>query len=358
MKYYVKETKQGEDLARTAGYKARDDFEAFCERFGIKRLLVTTSVEDRKNLNVFNKLKCHFIIKKNWEDALSSLNKGDDLFIQFPIVEHSLLLAGVFKKAQKKGVKINLLIHDIELFRAMKRENADRKKRFRIQREETDILKIAHKVIVHNSHMRETLKELIDIDDDHMVDLEIFDYLVDDFHYDEVRKHLRKDQPIIIAANLIKEKAGYVYDLPDNQSFNLYGINYTGNETDLIRYHGSFEPEALPYAVKGSFGLVWDGLTSKTCTGVFGDYLKINNPHKTSFYLSSGIPVVIWKQAALADFVLKHHCGIVVDDVKDIHDTLSSLSDEEYQSMLDSTKMLSQKLREGYFTKKAIEACL
>ena len=50
--------------------------------------------------------------------------------------------------------------------------------------------------------------------------------------------------------------------------------------------------------MEGSFGLVWDGISVETCAGVYGEYLKVNNPHKTSLYLASGIPVIIWKEAA------------------------------------------------------------
>ena len=30
-------------------------------------------------------------------------------------------------------------------------------------------------------------------------------------------------------------------------------------------------PDELPFAMKGSFGLVWDGESANTCTGIFGE---------------------------------------------------------------------------------------
>ena len=36
---------------------------------------------------------------------------------------------------------------------------------------------------------------------------------------------------------------------------------------------------------KDYLGLVWDGDSCSSCSGVCGEYLKINNPHKISFYL-------------------------------------------------------------------------
>ena len=56
---------------------------------------------------------------------------------------------------------------------------------------------------------------------------------------------------------------------------------------------GSFLPDELPSALEGSFGLVWDGDSSKTCSGVFGEYLRYNNSHKASLYLASGFPIIV-----------------------------------------------------------------
>ena len=89
--------------------------------------------------------------------------------------------------------------------------------------------------------------------------------------------------------------------------------------------------------------------------GAYGEYLKINNPHKTSLYIASGLPVVIWSQAALAQFVLKYNCGIVVDSLNDLHDKLSQITEEEYNRILQSTLETSKKLRSGYFTKTVVK---
>ena len=39
-----------------------------------------------------------------------------------------------------------------------------------------------------------------------------------------------------------------------------------------IKYHGSYPSDELPWHLKGAYGLVWDGDTAKTCSGIFGDY--------------------------------------------------------------------------------------
>ena len=148
-------------------------------------------------------------------------------------------------------------------------------------------------------------------------------------------------------------KAAYAYDLPDETQFVLYGPNYTGKKDGNITYKGSFPPDDLPFVLEGGFGLVWDGISSETCAGVWGEYLKYNNPHKTSLYLASGLPLVIWEKAALADFVVKNGCGITVASLFDIPEAINKVTKDEYEAMLRNTKEVSEKLDSGYFLGRA-----
>ncbi|UZW66162.1 hypothetical protein OC195_19990 [Priestia flexa] len=107
--------------------------------------------------------------------------------------------------------------------------------------------------------------------------------------------------------------------------------------------------------IEGSYGLIWDGESTETCTGLTGNYLKYNNPHKTSFYLSCGLPVVIWKEAALAPFIAENNLGIIVTSLKEMDDIISNISDKEYSIMKNNVLEVAEKVRNGFFTKKAIE---
>ena len=64
-----------------------------------------------------------------------------------------------------------------------------------------------------------------------------------------------------------------------------------------------------------------------------GKYLKINNPHKLSLYLAVGLPVVIWDEAAEAEFVLKENVGFTVKSLYDLPEKLEAVSDNDYQIM-------------------------
>lgn len=119
---------------------------------------------------------------------------------------------------------------------------------------------------------------------------------------------------------------------------------------------GSYPPDILPQYLNQGFGLIWDGNSIESCTGVIGNYLKYNNPHKCSLYLASGIPVIIWKEAALANFIEKHNVGILVESLEEIPEKIQNLSEKEYIQMKNNAEKLSVKLKNGYFLKKAIQA--
>ena len=123
---------------------------------------------------------------------------------------------------------------------------------------------------------------------------------------------------------------------------------------DNIFYKGKFKPEELLDYLEGSFGLVWDGISLDTCTGGFGEYLKYNNPHKVSLYLTAGIPVVVWEQSALAKFVKENNVGITINSLNELKDKIDNITDEEYQAMLENTKQISEKTKNGKFLMEAI----
>ena len=99
---------------------------------------------------------------------------------------------------------------------------------------------------------------------------------------------------------------------------------------------------------------MWDGNSIQTCASVFGEYLRVNNPHKTSLYLAAGIPVIIWAEAALAEFVSENECGITITSLEGLSARLKNVSEEEYENLKKNAARVGEKLRKGYYTQKAI----
>lgn len=77
--------------------------------------------------------------------------------------------------------------------------------------------------------------------------------------------------------------------------------------------------------------------------------------NKVSLYLSAGIPVIIWNQAALADFVKRNKVGIVVDSLENIENYIKNIDENKYNEMKENALKISGKLRSGFYLNKAIQ---
>ncbi len=356
MKYCVSEIQYDENLKNNAAVKARDDVTRILSHMGMKR--ITLSDMKRDTPNPLRKVAEHVKIAARWKRAFSKLQEGDILFIQFPPVLHTVFYAQCVRSLQKRGVKVVLLIHDLEILRWKKKKNATIAEKLRFDIEEKTVLLAADGIIAHNEKMKVLLTEL-GIDSNKIVCLGIFDYLIPEFNKRSAGlRRCRKTGPLLIAGNLARHKAGYIYDLPSDVSFELFGTNFVGPETDNITYRGSQAPEELPFLLEGSFGLVWDGDSTATCSGVYGEYLSFNNPHKTSLFLASGIPVIIWDKAALADFVRENRCGITVSSIEEIRQAVESMTYDEYDGLCRGAGHIGRLLRRGTMTQTAVNAIL
>ncbi len=356
MRYYTQEIwEDDKKMQRTAGTKARDDIAGILDKMGFESIAVTVPEVDRGRQNVWQKAAFHGKLRNIWDKSLKKLQSGDELVIQFPILNHSVLLKGCIEKLHKRGVKIILLIHDLEILRWVMREDISKREKFRLRLEEESLLKVCDAMIVHNYRMKQKLTKL-GFDENKMVVLGIFDYLVPESEKSYATTDFKG--PMVVAGVLRKHKAAYTYDLPSDPAYRLYGVGYEGEPRENVEYLGSFPPDDLPGVMDGRFGLVWDGDSVETCAGAFGKYMRVNNPHKTSLYLASGLPVAIWSDAALAKFITKNGCGIVVDSLEELPNLLAKIDAKEYTQICQNTKMISDKLRAGYYTKRAVEKAM
>ena len=346
MKYFLKEEFLKDSGARNAGNKARNDVEEIVKREGYQPLLLT--VEDWYQMGT---VKAQRHKAKALSKAFAQLKFGDQLLIQFPMLHHSFFTTRLVRKIQRRGVQVYFIIHDLEALRYANLDTVPLKHKIRVHLQESSLLKVADGVIAHNPIMKSVLVEK-GIPEHKLVSLEIFDYLIPNY---QEKDGLSKDQPIIVAGNLAQEKAGYLYQLPARPAYNLYGVGFDksralANET----YFGSFLPDELPAALEGGFGLVWDGDSAETCSGVFGEYLRYNNSHKASLYLAAGFPLVVWKQSALSHFVLENGCGIAVESLHDLSQAIEQLDDKDYQDLVEKTKYIGKKIRDGFFLTNAL----
>ena len=352
MKYFIVEgnTESGK---YNAGSKARNDAESILKKKGFNSLNVKTKYGVRykkwqKPLQYMTYLFNYF----KWIFLISKLQSEDIVVIQYPLLNITVLFDKIMRKMSKKKIKTVALIHDLDSLRLRNNGHMNLFDKRRIY-EDIKVLPKFSNIISHNEKMTEKLNEY-GISNDKIENLEIFDYLV---NKDLNLKKRNKELPVIIAGNLSSEKAGYIRDLSKitDVEFNLYGKGLDFETTKNVIYKGSFLPDELPNELDGAFGLVWDGNDINECNGVYGEYLKYNNPHKVSLYLISNLPVIVWQKSAMADFVIKNKIGIVVNSLEDIQKIKDNLSEKEYEDIIKNVKIISNKLLEGNYLGSVVD---
>lgn len=343
MKYNKKIFFIGEKLEvdNHAGSKARTDINNILNK--LKYNLIENIENKRFNLKI---KKIFFLLK------LSNLNKlykiitlrKKFLIIQYPFYFNFIINWVLYFILKRNFNKYILFIHDIDTIRDVSNKNI---------KNEINIFNNMYAIIVHNEKMKDFL-----IDNGvktKIIVLELFDYLL---NKEYPNRDYKLGKSVAFAGNLAKSEFLQREEIKDlNIKFNLYGPNFNSKNIKgkNIKYNGSYGPEVIPYEIEGSFGLIWDGISLNECAGSFGNYLKVNNPHKLSLYIAAGLPVITWKKAAIADFIKKYDIGFTVDSLYDIEKIISSMDNKQYETYVQNVKKIQEKVCAGYFTKRALD---
>ena len=339
---------------QTAGAKAPSDILALCRKrnYQFVPIKYPNTNLPKPILRVWKYLTSF----QYWSHLLKTMQKGDVLIYQHPLYV-SWMLAKFIDKFHAKGIKLIVLIHDLETLRKGI-EGAIEVNENISNMVECKLLKQFDAVICHNKVMKQYLLSQ-GYEEQKLICLEMFDYLGDC----EVKPHPPKSQnpSVVIAGNLLKTKCGYIYHIHDescnpNLTTHLFGLSFDESTSNkMLNYHGSFPSAELPGMLEGDFGLVWDGPSAETCAGNTGKYLKYNNPHKTALYLSSGFPVIVWSKAAVAEFVLKNEVGLTVNSLYELEEAIRSVPEKKYARMCQNAMMLSERLNSGYYFYQALD---
>lgn len=319
------------DGANNAGPKAKEDIEKILKKSGFEIVSKRINIHSK-----FSKLGAYlFTIPR----IFSKKQFFDEIYFQYPTYS-SFLMKKLVKTLRRHCRKLIFIIHDIESLRIFVNDDD-------YWFSESQLLKEADALIVHNDQMKKWLiQKGINIP---MVSLKIFDYLS---NY-QPKSDFSFTKSVCFAGNL--SKAEFLSELClNNTTLSVYGPNPTKNYGRGIKYEGQYSPDVLPNYLTQSFGLVWDGTSTLTCDGKFGNYMQYNNPHKVSLYLSCGIPVVIWKKAALASFIVDNCLGIAVDNLEEMDRLISQMSYNDYEIYKKNALRISKQLRNGNYIQEAI----
>ncbi len=316
-----------------AGPKAKMDIETIAcqnDNIDVKTIIFKSNkAYQSKWIKLINFIKRYFILK-------NAVKNYEYIILQTPYTTKKKIYSMVKNKI--------ILIHDIEGLRNLRDEELQL---------ELALYKDSKLIIAHNDKMKQYLVEH-GIDKDKIITIDLFDYLAE-FDINSVQRKEKLDVnslEIVYTGNL--NKAPFLRQLQDDKmkfKMNVYGLLNNELEQEKIIYKGKFSPDELIKNIQGDIGLIWDGNCDESDENVgFKNYTKYNNPHKLSCYLAAGLPVIVWKKAAVADFVEKNNIGYAVSNIYEIND----LDFSDYNEKRKNAEVISQKVRDGFYTKQVL----
>ncbi|MDR0199376.1 MAG: beta-1,6-galactofuranosyltransferase [Streptococcaceae bacterium] len=275
-----------------------------------------------------------------FESLLSQIQPGDTVVVQFPT---GLVNANYNEEfytilREKSGVKLIAFLHDVRTY-IYAGQNYDPK---------TDLtlkwLRLFDCLIVHNAKFIERLRaDSVQVP---MVNMHLFDFCYDGPLQE---KHL------LPKVYYTSGRRVRLIDYHAKTHLNIIGGRF-GEDQLNIHYFDKMENKAIPAIFDGGFGLA-DTLPNFSIN--FGKldwetYNQLNNPFKLSLYLASGLPVIVSSQSAHAAWIQEKNIGLILDNLNDIDDALSNLTEDDYQAMLAAIKPYQKAVSTGYFAKRAL----
>ncbi|UYN55710.1 hypothetical protein OFW50_09465 [Lacticaseibacillus chiayiensis] len=288
----------------------------------------------------------------------SRVKLGDTIFVQYPLyISYPAFLQVIYYLRIIKHCKLIFIVHDLNSLRIDPtiglRGMGHTNDGGRSLKNELRILKLASDILVPTEAMREFLKNTNKVSANIIV-FGLYEHLTDSLEI----PRFKKKQTMIFAGNL--NKAGFLEELGNSDfHYEIYGKKPSSFDLPKnLDYRGAFASNELAGQFKGGFGLVWDGFSSNGISGVMGEYLRYNSPFKASMFLSSGLPIVVWEQAAIADFVRQQHLGITVSSLKEAELIIRDLTDEQYAELAVNVRTFALQLRQGVHFIRAIKDAL
>lgn len=331
MKKYILNVLQTEKMH--AGSKAQDDISLFLHQKNYMNIYIDGEMNRYERLLFF---------KNDFRRKISILDTDDILLIQYPFYVGNYAQNIIAKYLHARQIKSVILIHDIPSLRLQGTASKS------ITKEILWLNKFKF-LISHNSKMTKWLKD--NGCTCKIVDLNLFDYYVDESDT-PIKSITYSKLPRVLFAGNIGKSPFLRKMVPESFELDLIGIGDSNSVVKNVKHLGAFAPEELPKHIKGEYGLVWDGNSVNEST----NYMRFNNPHKMSLYLALGLPVIVWSEAAVADYVRKHRVGITIHSINELNEKIENVSKEEYEIYQQNAMKIAYKLRTGYHTDRAVQA--
>jgi hypothetical protein len=321
----------------------RETYHGGIGNIDVEKVLVSLDYKAIEFPGYFN-----FSLKAKWQRFLylfkmfGTVAAGDLVVFQFPL--HARIHNLLVKLLRIKGVHMVCLIADIDGLRindaAILAKEKKALRRFSI-------------FISHNARMSQWIRSVKP--NANIAEIRFFDFLTT-----PVNRPRKKAPQIVFAGNLAKSP--FIQHLEQlagpcpNTTFFIYGPDYPAQlpfPKNAVN-KGIFPPYEIVHHLEGSFGLVWDGPHMATCSGIFGDYLAYNSPHKLSLYIMAGIPLIVPKMSASAGLVEQYGIGCTINRLADIETVINTISDAAYEAMVENTRSLADDISKGKRLQQAL----
>lgn len=341
--------------------KAPEDIERILLDAGVEKVenvccdINETGKSRNKAIVYVNEVKNGFHQARN---VVKKLPDGSVLIYQYPSVFFGdypelyffLLFIILFSLILRKSIRVMFIIHDLPSIRFQDKH---------LMKWERRIFHYASYIVSHNERMTDYIHHSLFFNG-RIEDLHIFDYLVDKPKI--AAPHLlHTPATIAYAGNLVKP--GFIYKLNNvgGNQFHLFGKLHESDKERLYgncEYKGCYSPEELPIIMDEDFGLIWDGDSIDGVTGLMGEYMRYNDPHKLSLYMVAHIPVIVWKESSIATFVENNNVGFAVNSLAEIDKRIQEITPAEYEKMYASTVLIAKELTAGNRIKECIDQVL
>lgn len=279
------------------------------------------------------------------------VGRDDVLVLQYPTKYYR----SICRIAHRKGARVVTFIHDLDCFR----------QRHHTVAEEMGLMNLSDALIGCNPTVCQWLTDNGFVGHGGrkiVVPMHVFDFLSDARCAD--REAAGITRRVVYAGQLAPRKNRFLYSWGRHIhgfTVNVYGRGFDAScaaAPERFDVKGFMLPDELIGRAEGDFGLVWDGGSADGCTGDWGGYLALNTPHKTSLYIRCGLPVIIWKQAAMAPFIEEQGIGIAVNSLREIEKIYERLTPEDYGRLCHNVKRVGRLMASGHYFRTAVSEAI
>jgi hypothetical protein len=285
--------------------------------------------------------KMNFFERKNWIEAVyAGVQPGDLVIVQYPFwignMNFEIQMLETLKKIP--GVKTAALVWDILSWVQDDRERDYSHDVSLSQLNSFDL------VICANKKMAGRLRQ------EGKVKSPLYSWQLSDYLYDGILREKSFKKQLYYVSTVINSEM-----LEDYQAKTpIYMIgpdNRLSSHSSNIHLLGRLPSSEIPQIFTGGFGMI-DYSRGGRYAGMqrYGEY---NNPMKLSLYLASGLPPLVMSKSAHAGWIREKNVGLVLDNLNDIDNVLDSMTESDYQQMLDNLKPWQAAVSTGFFVKRA-----